>query len=51
MWIKPEIKISGFDKENIIAASPITLEEAEHTVDIKGAEDSFKQSWLSALSF
>lgn len=46
MWIKPEIKISEFDKENIITASPITPEEAKNTVDVKGAEASFKSSWV-----
>lgn len=50
MWIKPEIIIRNFDKEDIKTLSAITLEEATNTVDVKGAEESFKQSWISAQS-
>lgn len=45
MWIKPEMKINKFDGEDIITESSITLEEAEETVTIKGAKESFKKSW------
>ena len=50
MWIKPEIIIRNFDKEDIKTLSTISLEEATNTVDVKGAEESFKQSWISAQS-
>lgn len=50
MWIKPEIIIRNFDKEDIKTLSTISLEEATNTVDVKGAEERFKQSWISAQS-
>ena len=40
-----EMEINKFDGEDIITESSITLEEAEETVTIKGAEKSFKESW------
>ena len=50
MWIKPEIIIRKFGKENIKTLSAITLEEATKTIDVKGAEEIFKQSLISAQS-
>ena len=45
-WEKPEIDFKKFDKENIVTASSMTVEEAKDYVDIQGAERSFLSKWM-----
>lgn len=44
-WNKPEININKFDEENILTSGVLTFDEAERIIDIKGAEESFLDSW------
>lgn len=45
-WENPIIEYNEFDKENIVTASSMTVEEAHDYVDIQGAERSFLPKWL-----
>ncbi len=45
-WENPKIDFKKFDKENIVTASSMTVEEAKNYVDIDGAKRSFIPKWL-----
>lgn len=45
-WENPVIVLNKFDKENIVTASYMSLNEAKEYVDIEGAEGKFLSSWI-----